>query len=77
MDHLYFYFSLSVSKSTKLFIIASYIFITVGFTKFRLITTRVINLLYFIVRKSAFFIVTIRFRTKLMAISMKVSSSTI
>lgn len=77
MNHFYFYFRLSMSKCTELFILAFYIFTCISFTKFWFISARVIDLLNFIMWKMAKLIVTIFLRTYFMTISIKISPSSI
>lgn len=59
MNHLYFNFSLSVSKSAELFVLAPVILVFVRFTELRFEPTGVINLLNFIVREGTVLQVTL------------------
>lgn len=64
-------------KGTKLSKIASDVFISVSFAKFRFVSVGMIDLLDFVMRVMTVFIVAFDISTKLMAIGIKICSSSI
>lgn len=63
MNHFNLYLILSMSKPTKLFILAPVRFIGITFTEFSFVSDRVVNLFDFIVRINTVIIFTMLFRT--------------
>lgn len=77
MYHLNFYFSLSMGKTTELFIFTFIRFIRITFAEFGFIAYWMINLFNFIVRINTIAIFTMLFRAQLITVLSKIRPSSI
>ena len=77
MDHFNLNFSLGMSESAKLFIVAFSRFVGISLAEFGFVPTWVIHLLNFIVREVAFIILAVTVGTKFMTVIIRVRPSSI
>ena len=77
MDHFNLNFTLSMSKSAKLFIVAFGRFVSVSLAEFGFVSAWMIHLFNFIMGKVTFIILAVTIGAKLMAVKIGVWSSSI